>query len=68
MVHSRTVTRLKEVEMQLDALCPEVMDMIVVPNTPPNAGKITGECQSGTSISLAIRTPERLRRPPDLVP
>ena len=27
-----------------------------------------GESQGGTSITLAIRTPERLRRPPDLVP
>jgi hypothetical protein len=47
-------------------------DGILVPNTPPNAGEIAGEIagesQGGTSITLAIRTPERLRGPPDLVP
>jgi hypothetical protein len=37
---------------------------VLVPGTPPFAG----ESQGGTSITLAIRTPERLRGPPDLVP
>jgi hypothetical protein len=36
----------------------------VVPGTPP----VAGESQGGTSITLAIRTPERLRGPPNLVP
>jgi hypothetical protein len=40
----------------------------LIPGTPPDAGKIAGESQGGTSIILAIRTPERLRSPPDLVP
>jgi hypothetical protein len=42
-------------------------DGILVPGTPPNASEIAGESQGGTSITLAIRTPERLRGPPDLV-
>ena len=37
---------------------------IVVPKTPPRAG----ESQGGTSITLAIRTPERLRAGLDLAP
>ena len=43
-------------------------DGILIPGTPPGAGEILGESQGGTSITLAIRTPERLRGPPDLVP
>ena len=39
-------------------------DDILVPDTPP----ITGESQSSTIITLAIKTPERLQGPPDLVP
>jgi hypothetical protein len=42
-------------------------DDILVPGTPPNASEIAGESQGGTSITLAIRTPERLRGPSDLV-
>ena len=42
-------------------------DGILVPGTPPNASEIAGESQGGTSITLAIRTPERLRGPSDLV-
>jgi hypothetical protein len=41
---------------------------ILISGTPPNAGEITGEFQGGISITLAIRTPERLRGPLDLVP
>jgi hypothetical protein len=37
---------------------------IIVPGT----ALIRGESQGGTTITLAIRTPERLRGPPDLVP
>ena len=37
---------------------------VVVPSTPPPAG----ESQGGTTIALAIRTPERLRGPPELIP
>jgi MULE transposase domain len=36
----------------------------IIPGTPPRAG----ESQGGTTITLVIRTPERLRGPPDLVP
>jgi hypothetical protein len=43
-------------------------DGILIPDTPPNAGETAGESQGGTSITLAIRTPERLRGPLDLVP
>jgi hypothetical protein len=39
-------------------------DDVLVPDTSPFAGK----SQGGTSITLAIKTPERLRGPPDLVP
>jgi hypothetical protein len=37
---------------------------IIVPGTP----SIGGESQGGTTITLAIRTPERLRGPSDLIP
>jgi hypothetical protein len=33
---------------------------VIIPGTPPRAG----ESQGGTTITLAIRTPERLRGPP----
>jgi hypothetical protein len=35
----------------------------VVPSTPP----LAGESQGGTTIDLAIRTPERLQGPPGLI-
>ena len=34
-----------------------------MPSTPPPAG----ESQGGTTIALAIRTPERFRGPPELI-
>jgi hypothetical protein len=37
---------------------------IIIPGTPPRAG----ESHGGTTITLAIRTPERLQGPPDLIP
>jgi hypothetical protein len=37
---------------------------VLAPDTPPTLG----ESQGGTTITLAIRTPERLQGPPDLVP
>ena len=43
-------------------------DGILVPGTPLNVGELAGESQGGTSITLAIRTPERLRGPPNLIP
>ena len=36
---------------------------VIVPSTPP----LAGESQGGTTIVLAIRTPERLRGPPELI-
>jgi hypothetical protein len=36
-------------------------DGIVDPSTPP---RLVGESQGGTTITLALRTPERLRPPP----
>jgi hypothetical protein len=44
---------------------------VMVPVTPPRpAGEaqLAGESQGGTTISLALRTPERLRLGPDLAP
>jgi hypothetical protein len=42
---------------------------ILVPGIPPGApGLIAGESQGGTTITLSLRTPERLRGPPELVP
>src|SRR2546430_748720 len=44
---------------------------VMVPATPPRpAGRprVAGESQGGTTITLALRTPERLRTGPDLVP
>ena len=38
---------------------------VVVPGTPPRAA---GESQGGTTITLALRTQERLRTEPDLAP
>jgi hypothetical protein len=37
---------------------------VIVPCTPP----LAGGSQGGTTIALAIRTPERLKGPPELVP
>ena len=37
---------------------------VIVPGTPP----LAGESQGGTTIALAIRTPERLKGPPELIP
>jgi hypothetical protein len=37
---------------------------VIVPTTPP----LVGEPQRGTTIALAIRTPERLQGPPELIP
>jgi hypothetical protein len=37
---------------------------IIIPRTPKRAG----ESQGGTTITLALRTPERLRGGPDLAP
>jgi hypothetical protein len=36
---------------------------VIVPRTPP----LAGESQGGTTIALAIRTPEPLRGPPKLI-
>jgi hypothetical protein len=44
---------------------------VMVPAMPPRpAGKaqLAGESQGGTTITLALRTPERLRLGPDLIP
>jgi hypothetical protein len=45
---------------------------ILIPGTPPGLqaapGVVAGESQGGTTITLSLRTPERLRGPPDLVP
>jgi hypothetical protein len=38
---------------------------VMVPGTP---SRPTGESQGGTTITLALRTPERLRTGPDLAP
>jgi hypothetical protein len=46
-------------------------DEIIVPATPPRpAGQpqVAGESQGGTTITLAVRTPDRLRPGPDLCP
>ena len=44
---------------------------IMVPATPPRSAgqpQVAGESQGGTTITLAMRTPDRLRPGPDLVP
>ena len=45
---------------------------ILIPGTPPGPqgarGLISGESQGGTTITLSLRTPDRLRRPPGLIP
>ena len=44
---------------------------VIVPVTPPRpAGerRVAGESQGGTIITLALRTPERLRLGPELAP
>jgi hypothetical protein len=45
-------------------------DDILVPGIPLISGApsfITGESQGGTTLSLSLRTPKRLRGPPGLV-
>ena len=41
---------------------------IIVPTTPPRPARLAGESQGGHIITLALRTPERLRLEPDLAP
>src|SRR5205814_10366941 len=44
---------------------------IIVPATPPRSAgqpQVAGESQGGTTITLALRTPDRLRPGPDLAP
>ena len=44
---------------------------IIVPITPPRPAserRVAGESQGGTIITLALRTPDRLRPGPDLTP
>jgi hypothetical protein len=41
---------------------------IIVPATPPRPAQLAGESQGGTTITLALRTPERLRLGPNLAP
>ena len=36
----------------------------IIPNTPPHSPRLAGESQGGTTITLAIRTPECPRVPP----
>src|SRR5437763_7807595 len=39
---------------------------IIIPTTPPRPAGLAGESQGGYIITLALRTPERLRLEPDL--
>jgi hypothetical protein len=41
---------------------------VIVPATPPRPAQLAGESQGGNTITLALRTPERLRLGPDLAP
>ena len=41
---------------------------VIVPATPPRPDQLAGESQGGNTITLALRTPERLRLGPDLAP
>ena len=41
---------------------------VIVPATPPRPTRLAGESQGGNTITLALRTPERLRLGPDLAP
>jgi len=41
---------------------------VIVPATPPRPARLAGESQGGNTITLALRTPERLRLGPDLAP
>jgi hypothetical protein len=41
---------------------------VIVPVTPPRPAQLAGESQRGNTITLALRTPERLRLGPDLAP
>jgi hypothetical protein len=46
-------------------------DEVMVPATPPRPSgeaQLAGESQGGSTITLALRTPERLRLGPDLAP
>ena len=43
--------------------CEEDQGILVFGTPPP-----PGESQGGTTITLAMRTPERLRGPPDMIP
>ena len=38
------------------------------PSRPAGMAQLAGESQGGTTITLALRTPERLRLGPDLIP
>jgi hypothetical protein len=40
----------------------------IMPATPPRPAQLAGESQGGNTITLALRTPERLRLGPDLAP
>jgi hypothetical protein len=45
-------------------------ESILVPGIsqdPQGAGLVAGESQGGTTITLSLRTPKCLRRPPDLI-
>src|SRR5579859_4102935 len=41
---------------------------IIVPATSPRPAQLAGEFQGGNTITLALRTPQRLRLGPDLTP
>ena len=41
---------------------------VIVPATPPRPARLAGESQGGNTITLALRTHERLRPGPDLAP
>ena len=41
---------------------------VIVPATPPRPAQLAGRSQGGNTITLALRTPERLRLGPDLAP
>ena len=50
---------------QLDTLKSSDDEDFLTSGTPPPR---SGESQGGTTITLALRTPERLRGPPELIP
>ena len=39
---------------------------VIVPATSPRPARLAGESQGGNTITLTLRTPERLRLGPDL--